>query len=291
MNQTLFDIPGDSCHENYLRLRDDARNEDRRQQCDLLWQRFWPYAEPTFKEEFSRQPQKRYWEMYLGCHVLQIGYRLEHKTDQFGPDLCFDIRGTRVWVELTAVDEGTGPDAVPKVSQHSGHDPIPDDRIVLRFTNAVSEKHKKLISYQERGLVSGEDAYVVAVNAAEIDMSLFDFDFPVPLIIKALYPLGQHVIQFDPMQEEVVGEGYRLRATIQKKSGSEVPTDIFLDPGYSGISGVLYSLAACWDLPTRSVNDLLYVHNSVASTPLTNGWVKAGRDCWKENDHWTIREN
>ena len=290
-NPTLFDIPGESCHERYLHLRDNPRFEDRRKHCDLLWQAFSPYAEPTFKQEFSLHPQKRYWEMYLGCHALNIGYRLQPKTDEFGPDLCFDMEGLRVWVEVTAVDAGTGPDAVPKVSQHSGHDPIPDERIVLRFTNAVSEKHKKLISYQESGLVSSRDAYIVAVNAAEIDMSLFDFDFPIPLIVKALYPLGQHVIQIDTVQERVVGEGYQFRSAIEKRSGSEVPTDIFLNPSYSGISGVLYSLAACWEFPRRSVNDLLYVHNSVAYIRMPYGWMRAGRDCWKENDYWTIRNN
>jgi type I restriction enzyme S subunit len=291
LNPTLFDIPGDGWHDRYLRLRDDPRFEDRRQQSDLLWQSFMPYAEPTFKEEFARQPQKRYWEMYLGCHVLQIEFRLHPKTDQLGPDLCFDTTEFRVWIELTAVDEGTGADAVPKVAQHSGHDPIPDDRIILRFTNAVAEKHKRLLSYQDRGLVSRNDAYIVAVNAAEIEMSLFDFDYPIPLIVKALYPLGQHVMRIDPAQERVVEEGYQFRPAIQKESGSDVPTNVFLDPAYSGISGVIYSLAAFWEFPTRSVNDLLYVHNAIASTPMPPGWMKAGKDCWRENDHWTIRPN
>jgi len=291
MTPTLFDISGDSWHERYLRLRDDPQFEDRRQQCDLLWQRFLPYAEPTFKEEFARQPQKRYWEMYLGGHVLQIGFGLHPKTHQLGPDLCFDMTELRVWIELTAVDEGTGADAVPKVSQHSGHDPIPDDRIILRFTNAVSEKHKRLLSYQDRGLVSGSDAYIVAVNAAEIDMSLFDFDFPIPLIVRALYPLGQYVMRIDTALERVVAEGYQFRAAIQKQSGSDVPTNVFLDPAYSGISGVIYSMAAFWEFPTRPVSELLFVHNAMASTPMPTGWMKAGKDCWRENDHWTIRAN
>jgi type I restriction enzyme S subunit len=216
---------------------------------------------------------------------------LELKTKEFGPDICFHFNGSRVWIELTAVDEGTGADAVPKVSQHSGYESIPVDRIILRFTNAIAEKYKRLLSYQQQGLVSGNDPYIIAVNSAEIEMSMFDFDFPIPLIVKALYPLGQHVVRIDPEQDRAVEEGYQYRDAIQKKSGSEVPTDTFFDPNYSGISGVVYSLAAFWDPPTGPASELLYVHNSVAANPMPKGWIKAGSDCWNQDDGWMISPN
>jgi hypothetical protein len=289
MKQTLFDVYTQDCHDRYVKLRDEERFSERKQACDQMWQAYEAFAEPLFKEEFARQPQQRFWEMYLGYYLLDSGFGLLPKKQVTGPDLCFQYEERKVWIEATAVDEGTGKDRVPKVSEHSGYDPIPDDKIVLRFTNAIADKYRKLLVYRSSGLVADDDPFVIAINAAQIDMSIFNFDFPIPLVLKAVYPLGQHLVQIDPISERVVRDGYLLRLSIAKESGSPVETNLFLDPSYSSISGILYSLASFWDLGSQSSENLVYVHNDKASSPLPFGWVQAGRDCWKEGNSILIK--
>ncbi len=291
MKSTLFDIDAQDYHDRYKKLRDEDQFSERKQACDQMWHAYESFAEPLFKEEFARQPQQRFWEMYLGFHLLECGYELIPKNQVFGPDLCFKHEGRNIWIEATAVDEGTGKDRVPNVSEHSGFDPIPTEKIVLRLTSAIAEKHRKLLTYLGSGLVAENDSFVIAINAAQIDLSIFDFDFPIPLILKAVYPLGQHLVQIDPTSERVVKDGYLLRLSIEKESGAPVDTTFFLDPTYLGISGILYSLASFWDLQSQAANNLVYVHNDKASCPLPSGWAHAGKDCWKEGNSIVMKAN
>jgi hypothetical protein len=38
-----------------------------------MWATYQPYAEPGFPQDFARDVDGRFWEMYLGCTLLDAG--------------------------------------------------------------------------------------------------------------------------------------------------------------------------------------------------------------------------
>jgi hypothetical protein len=195
-----------------------------------------------------------------------------------------------VWIEATVPGEGVGVDSVPTLMKHSGHEPIPEEKIILRFTNAISEKQKKLIQYQQNGIVQPDDAFLVGICGSGISAISYDAS-DVPAIIKSVYPIGEHRIIFNTKRMEIVEERYESRYEIHKDSGSPVSTSAFIDPSYSGISGILYANTSMINLPTDPNNDFLFVNNLLASVPLDKGWVKTGIEWWFDRDGLSIIQN
>lgn len=278
-------------NELYKRIRDNPRFHSIKSFCEDLWKHYEPYSDLRFKEEFSIQPYPRFWEMYLGAQLLGMGCNLKPRKSGVGPDLHFEFEGKNVWVEAVAPAEGEGPDAVPKLNEHSGYKPIPDEKIILRFTNAISKKIDQLRSYIDSGVVDPNDTFIVAINGGNIEMHFFNFDDPLPLVIKAVYPVGDYSVTIDVESSKVVNEGFQVRLEILKNSGSSVSTETFLDQNYSIISGILYSSVGLLDLPNNPGDEFLYIHNSKSTSRLPIGWMGKGKDCWKVDDHLTLQEN
>src|SRR3954451_7428288 len=47
-----------------------------KQGLEELWAQYEPYADSNFKTEFARQPDPRFWEMYLTVVLLEAGKRI-----------------------------------------------------------------------------------------------------------------------------------------------------------------------------------------------------------------------
>jgi hypothetical protein len=84
-----------------------------------------------------------------------------------GPDVLLEHEGNRVWVEAVIATNGvTGrPDTVVDPNP-DGSCRIPEEKIVLRYTNAISEEYRKYRAYLREGIVRETDAFVIAVNGA-----------------------------------------------------------------------------------------------------------------------------
>ena len=60
----------------YIRLRDGQGNYSAyRDFAEGLWRQFYPYADSTLLGEIAKTFQQRFWEMYLGCSLLNAGRR------------------------------------------------------------------------------------------------------------------------------------------------------------------------------------------------------------------------
>lgn len=283
----LFDPSIPSNNDIFLRLRDDSRFAHKRQYCEEMWRDFAPYADPNFPREFADQLHPRFWEMYLGVQLITRGFGLISGKTEGGPDFHFKLNDQDVWVEATAPDEGEGPDAVPSLEEHNSYTPIPEDRIILRFTNSIWEKKQKLAQYIADGLVSSTDPYIVAINGRGIDM--LAFDDPLAAVVKSVYPIGGYAVTIDTNSGEAISEGYQPRYEIVKESGAGVPTSAFLDPESSGVSGILYSNAALWNLPDKPGEEFLYIHNHAADVGLDLGWFGSGKDYYVEDDQLAMK--
>jgi hypothetical protein len=86
-------------------------------QIEAMWATYEPYADPDFPQGFARDVDGRFWEMYLGCTLLEAGRTLlpvvERQRQGGQPDLCVLEEGRRIWIEAIAPDEGApGPDQI-----------------------------------------------------------------------------------------------------------------------------------------------------------------------------------
>jgi hypothetical protein len=282
----LFDFEITQASPDFVALRDDPHNAQMKKLAQEMWRAFSVWADPTFPQQFACNGHSRFWEMYLGICLIERNFQIVRKQSSHGPDLHITIDGINLWIEATAPEESVGIDAVPSIYEHKGYEPVPEDKIILRFTNAISEKIKKREDYIKKGVIGSNDAFVIALNGGRISMTLLEG--PLPAIIGSVYPAGDYSVIFDVNKLEIIREGYKIRDHISKSSGSAVPTNSFLDPKYSCITGILYSNAALWDMPTKPGCELLYIDNSVANIHLKPNWLGIGKYCYLENHHLTI---
>jgi hypothetical protein len=278
----LFGIAVPSSTPDYIALRDDPSHVALKNLAQDLWHSFEAFADPEFRNQFALQIHPRFWEMYLGAWLVRAGFALLPRTSSAGPDFHLRREGRDIWIEAAAPDEGQGPDAVPSILEDRPNAAVPEDQIILRFTNAISLKKARRDAYVAAGMVADQDPFVIAINGRGIPMTLFEG--PLPAIIRAVYPFGQYEVTIRVPSGETVREGYHRRTEIAKKSGSPVPTIAFIDPANSGLSGVLYSSAALWDYPRSPGSEFLYIHNSLAANPLRRGYFPSGKEWFLEGD-------
>src|SRR4051794_35432444 len=73
----LWGVRGSAVHLGYRNLQEArARAEQQiRSVLDGMWGAYEPYADPDFPSGFARDPEGRFWEMYLGCRLLEANKR------------------------------------------------------------------------------------------------------------------------------------------------------------------------------------------------------------------------
>lgn len=273
---TLFRPSISASDKMYKMLRDDPDLIDLRRRVEDLWPQFEPYADPDFIIQLAEQFHPRFWEMYLLNTLIELGHK-PTPTGQEGPDLKIETESRPTWIEAKAPGPGQGPDAVPQ-PQGSGY--VNEDKIVLRFQSAIKDKHAKACEYRQKGLISANDPFIVAVNGFQIPYAIADDE--IPYAIQAVLPFGVPQVIVDIGNSEIVDTGYQHRPHIKKESGVEVPSHFFLDDTYSALSGVLYSNASAFNFKPLGT-DFVYLHNPNAENPLPRGWLKTGREYWLED--------
>jgi hypothetical protein len=190
-----------------------------------------------------------------------------------GPDILIEHKRRRVWIEAIVATDGDPARPDSAVEDHSGK--IPDEKIILRYANAINAKHAKYAAYRNSGIISKDDAYVVAINGYPLSYRWAEPE--IPRVLKAVFPIGAYEVLIDREKREIVGTRHQFRPAVKKTSGSEVPTQIFLDDHYCDISAVLYSCANGYSNPPMGA-DFIVVHNPLASQPLPLGMIPSDRE-------------
>ena len=86
-----------------------------------------------------------------------------------------------------------------------------------------------------------------------------------PRILKAVFPIGFWQITVDKNLPTYANERLEYRPEINRASGSTVPTDIFVNPDYQNLSGVLYSRASVNSYNLLDMGaDFVYIHNPLS---------------------------
>jgi hypothetical protein len=258
---------------SYINVRAATNDYTRkaRENCELLWDKYEAYADPEFRIEIRSNFDVRYWEMYLTTFLIGEGYVVH--CPKPGPDVGIDFEGHRIWFEATCPSRGKDgtPDQVPEVKPVRLGDPpvmydVPNEKLVLRYLNSISEKQRQHASWLKQRTVSPDDAFVIAINPKRLGHEMGDTS--PPRILQAAFALGSPYIVIDQKTSKPVEAGYQFRDEIAKASGSAVSTGVFHQTEYSGLSGLLCSRVDVVNQPEKMGDEFQFVPNPEAKVHL-----------------------
>lgn len=272
---TPFFIEGSCDDLAYKNTRDHPRGSEDKCFVEKLWNRFQSFADPHFREDARNHFLQRFWEMYLAVTLLEHGFDL-HRHGNEGPEFYARVGTRRIWFEAVAPGPGTGPDRVPQLEFGSRiAKDVPTEQILLRFTNALIEKQKRYSFALEKGIISSNDSYVLAINSRGIRHA--PDSNTLPFFVQAFLPFGPLTVLIDPTSGELTESFYAYRPNVSKVSGSSVSTRSFLDDESSFCSAVIHSAVDCANHPKLLGGDFSVLHNPNAQHPLNNSdfeWCK-----------------
>lgn len=274
----LFDVNGtnlDLGFEN-LKAAEFPIEQQLRVMLQEMWARYEPYADPDFRQGFARDVDGRFWEMYLGCTLLETGRTLlpvsNRQREGGQPDLCVLEGDRRIWIEAITPDEGApGPDQIVRpVPFNEGGSLVaaPIRQAQLRTSGAFWTKAQKIGHYIEKRVIAPEDTRIIAISGSRF--GVYAPEQPLPLVMTTLFPIGDAFITIDRDTGDVLEEGFHTAPLIHRER-NPIPRTAFLDERFADISGVIWSRVGLGNL-SRQIRPITYVHNPLALAPLPANW-------------------
>jgi hypothetical protein len=290
----LFDVDGANLDLGFEHLK--AAELPVEQQLRALVQEMWadyePYADQDFRQGFARDVDGRFWEMYLGCTLLDAGRTLlpvaDRQRDGGQPDLCVLDNDRRIWIEAITPDEGApGPDQIVRpvpINEGGGLAAAPIRQAQLRTSSAFWTKAQKITRYIQHGVIAPEDTRIIAISASRF--GAYVTEHPLPLIMTTLFPIGDAIITIDRDTGDVLEQGFQAAPLIHREC-NPIPRTAFLDERFAEISGVIWSRVGLGNL-SREVRPITYVHNPFAQVPLPANWGIWDREfvTTRQGDGW-----
>lgn len=274
----LFDVDGANLDLGFENLKAAESPFERELHALLqeMWAHYEPYADPDFCQGFARDVDGRFWEMYLGCTLLEAGRTLlpvvDRQREGGQPDLCVLEDGRRIWIEAITPDEGApGPDQIVRpvpINEGGGLVAAPIRQAQLRTSGAFWTKAQKIGRYIEEGVIAPDDIRIIAISASRF--GVYVAEQPLPLIMTTLFPIGDAFVTIDRDTGDVLEEGFHAAPLIQRER-NPIPRTAFLDERFADISGVIWSRVGLGNL-SRQVRPVTYVHNPLAQVPLPANW-------------------
>ncbi|MGZ4956051.1 MAG: hypothetical protein ACXV8Q_13160 [Methylobacter sp.] len=252
-----FFLPGDGDDLGYINVRDLSHYEGTRQFISYLWVKYKPYADPHFLQDAKNHFLERFWEMYLAVTLIDRGFRLQRVGNE-GPEFYIEQGSKRIWVEAVAPGPGDGPDRVLEPESGVRYQ-VPTEKILLRFTNAIDIKRQKYKEALQKGIISPDDGYILAINSRAIPYA--PSGNMMPFFVQAYLPFGPYSVSMDKHTGGIVDSFYQHRDSVSKQNGANVSTTAFLDPAFAFISAVLHSSVDCVNHPQELGDDFCLLHN------------------------------
>ena len=213
----LFDVDGANLNLSFKNLKATQSPIDQQLHAMLqeMWECYEPYADPGFRHGFARDVDGRFWEMYLGCTLLESGRTLLPVVERLRkggqPDLCVLDDGRRIWIEATAPAEGDpGPDQIVRpvpVNEGGGAVAAPTRQAQLRTAGAFWTKAQKIGCYIKQGVIAPQDIRIIAISASRF--GAYVSEQPLPLIMTTLFPIGDAYVTIDRETGDVLAEGFQ----------------------------------------------------------------------------------
>jgi type I restriction enzyme S subunit len=244
-------------------------------------------ADPKFTDELVSGSDTKFWscvsEALLAERLRDKRFPTRTKPGH-GPDLLVLSGNRNVWIESICPEPTGVPDAWLTVQPNTVGD-FPHQAILLRWTSAIKEKSEKLLGsvdgqtpgYFANGVVASDDAYVIAVNGCRLRHGPFSALLGIsqfPFAAEAVFPIGPYQLQINRDTAEVVERGHQIRFHIEKPNKALVPTSMFLDPHFAGVSAIWaveFDGASAVGNQERSA----VIHNPLATNPVPIGFLNA----------------
>jgi hypothetical protein len=288
----------DGCAETYRNLihPKHAGAIAARQHCEEMWRAFEPLADPQFLERLPFEFHQRWFEMYLGASLVSAG--IDVRAPKPGPDFEVRVGRQRIFIEAVAPTPGhpEHADAVrePIYTDAEGRSiaaDVPHDRITLRIASAVRAKRDVFDRYRGRGLVSANDACIVAVNLRDIPQAWAESK---EFFFRAVYGMGNRVLVIDPAARQIVAAGREHRVTLPRASGAAEEVAPMLDPAHADVCAILGSAANVGNVPDLLGDDFVIMPHARAQVPFPRGFIRRGMEIHlrpgDESGSWTVEE-
>lgn len=228
------------------------------------------YLDADLANQLRYEFHARFWEMYLVDSLLDSGKELEKGRSQ-GPDICIQsANGARIWIEAVTATPGSGADAVQE-SQVNVVRSVPNEQIKLRLLNAFDAKFVQIKKHKARNIISNNDAYIIAINAAQVPSARLETN--IPRIVASLLPFGDETVSINVKTSKSIDSTHNYQDSVSKYSGAQIQTMSFCNGEYFDISAVIYSCVDALHLPEKPSQGLLLFHNPLAKNPLPLGFL------------------
>lgn len=280
----LFDVEVDDADLGYrnIRMAEHPIEAEIKECLEALWLQYMPYADTNFRENFARDPDPKFWEMYLTVQMLDAGKNVRPRSElpiaqrDIGPDIKIIDDDRLIWIEAIAPKSGdnNNPDRVPdpiSMSEGGGAQLAPHREVELRITSALETKRKAFARYQKMGLVSGEDICIVAISGLRFPVQSAPFGKPRALF--AVLPIGELNFTFDQKTGETVNKGYYgYSMEIERTGRGSIPRYGFFSDRYPQISGLIWSRKSIGNFCDQA-HDLTYIHNTIPRRKMEPHWT------------------
>jgi hypothetical protein len=272
--------PG-NCDATYRALCEPARERNAviRAHCETLWADFADLADPDFVQRFPFEFHQRWFEMYLGAALRRAG--CDVSAPKPGPDFQLRDGDRRIFIEAIAPTAGNPEhaDAVPEsVYRDERGVPIavrvPHNQITLRLAQAFRAKADSFDRYRVRGLVTVDDACVIAINLRDVPHAWADAE---EFWFRAVYGMGNRFVGIDPAGGPAV-HGREFRNQLRRAGGAIEDVAPLLNDDHARISGVLGSSANAGNEPRPSGDDFVLMPHAEPSSPYPKGFLAVGRE-------------
>jgi hypothetical protein len=278
----LFDVDNPDAHIGYRNLRaaEFPIEGEIKGGLEALWARFEPYADENFCAEFSRQPDDRFWEMYLTVRLLDAAKKVRPRTElaqaarDVGPDICIQKGTRKIWIEAVSPDQGheNNPDRVADWPAEESRIDVDEQRrqVELRATSALSSKIAKFKRYRDNGIVNERDSCIIAVSAGQFPLQAIQFGLSPA--VTSVYPIGHERIDFNPLAPSF-SSVFDFAPQIERPGRQPVQRTMFQDPDNALISGLIWSRRSIGNFLGQP-DDFVFVQNQVGSRPIRRTWLK-----------------
>jgi type I restriction enzyme S subunit len=155
---------------------------------------------------------------------------------------------------------------------------FPHNEILLRWTAALKAKWEKLSKYRKDGIVRDNDAYVIAINGCQLGALPLNHGISrFPFAVEAVYCVGPVAVPID-IETGRIGKSFVTEQTsILNTNAAPVPTSLFVDPAYGGVSAII---ACSMDRSIEAALPVDVIHNHFARVRVPERILGSVGDEW-----------
>ncbi len=236
-------------------------------------------ADQNFESRLCSGDEAQFWQRFsealLAHELLDVGLDLQPSRN--GPDVLIRHEGRKIWVEVICPEPcGIPDDWLSARCESFTCVSFPHEAILLRWTAAIKEKAEKLWGYLEKGVVSPDDSYVIAVNGRMLRNTFGDLFgiSQLPFAVEAVFAVGPYKLVIDRATSQVVDRTHQHRPIIPKNGSPCVPATMFQNPMFKAVSAIWATDIDDCGVVGRP-KGMLVVHNPIAVNPIPEGLLPA----------------